>query len=89
MYKAYRVIYTLLSFLKDIGGLFSAFNGMFGGLMFILTFNGLYQLLTSRLYRVNVLPENANDGKSYLQRVLERERNSRVANEVDKHLGIS
>ena len=56
--------------MRDIGGLFGAFNGIFGGLLFVLTFNGLYQLLTSRLYRVNVVPEDQNDGKTVLQRVL-------------------
>lgn len=54
-YVQVRVIYTLLAFLRDIGGLFGAFNGIFGGIIFILTFNALYQQLTSRLYRVNVL----------------------------------
>ena len=61
LYQQSRVIYTLLAYLRDIGGLFGAFNGIFGSLIFILTFNGLYQLLTSRLYRVNAMEETDED----------------------------
>ena len=50
-----RTTYSLLDYLRDIGGLFGAFNAIFGSIVFILNFNGLYQLLTSTLFRVQSL----------------------------------
>ena len=47
-----RTTYSLLDYLRDIGGLFGAFNAIFGAIVFILNFNGLYQLLTSTMFRV-------------------------------------
>ena len=52
LYKYTRTTYTLLDYLRDIGGLLGAFNGVFSGIVFILNFNGLYQLMTSRLFKV-------------------------------------
>ena len=42
LYTYTRSTYTLLDYLRDIGGLLGAFNGVFGALVFILNFNGLY-----------------------------------------------
>jgi len=42
----------MLDYLRDIGGLFGAFNAIFGTIVFILNFNGLYQLITSTMFRV-------------------------------------
>lgn len=42
LYDYTRTSYTLLDYLRDIGGLFGAFNAISGALVFILNFNGLY-----------------------------------------------
>ena len=42
LYDYTRSTYTLLDYLRDIGGLFGAFNAISGGLVFVLNFNGLY-----------------------------------------------
>ena len=47
-----RTTYSLLDYLRDIGGLFGAFNAIFGSIVFVLNFNGLYHLLTSTMFRV-------------------------------------
>ena len=46
-YKYRRITYTILDYLRDIGGLLGSFNGIFTGLIFIVNFNGLYHWLTS------------------------------------------
>lgn len=65
-YTYTRVTYTFLDYMRDIGGLFGAFNAIFGALIFILNFNGLYQFITSRLFQVqtfeySVLDKNQKD----------------------------
>ena len=42
LYKVSREVYTVLGFLRDVGGLLGALNGIFNGIAFVLTFNGLY-----------------------------------------------
>ena len=58
-----RTTYGLLDFLRDIGGLFGAFNAIFGSIVFILNFNGLYQLLTSTLFRVQTLTQMSQESR--------------------------
>ena len=52
LYKYVRNAYTILDLLRDIGGLFNALNVIFSALVFLLNFDGLYQWLTSKLFRV-------------------------------------
>jgi len=54
-----RESYGLLDYLRDIGGLFGAFNAIFGTIVFILNFNGLYQLITSTMFRVQSLSDSS------------------------------
>ena len=51
-YTYTRTTYNLLDFLRDIGGLFGSVNAISGALVFALNYNGLYQVLTSRLFRI-------------------------------------
>ena len=64
--KVSRVVYNILGFLRDVGGLWGALQGIFNGIVFILTFNGLYQLLTSRLYRVNFSAGSYREGQNII-----------------------
>ena len=68
LYIYKRTTYSFLDYLRDIGGLFSSFNAIFNGLVFILNYNGLFQLLTSRLFRIQIEPDDEDgsqppDGK--------------------------
>lgn len=47
-----RIVYNMLDFLGDIGGLYGAFNGVATVLCLVLNFNGEYHLLTSSLFSV-------------------------------------
>ena len=89
MFQISREVYTVLGFLRDVGGLLGALNGIFNGIAFVLTFNGLYQLLTSRLYRVDSASGSYKPGQTILQRVLERERHESKIEKMDKKKGIS
>ena len=84
-----RKIYTILGLLRDVGGLWGALSGISSGITFILTFNGLYQLLTSRLYRVNYSEGSFRQGQSFLQRVILRQQNKKMREEKSKEMGIS
>ena len=56
-----RIVYNVLDYLGDIGGLFGTFNG-FGALTsLILNFNGVYHLLTSSLFSVETKITNTQD----------------------------
>ena len=57
LYKYIRNAYTILDLLRDIGGLFGALNAIFSALIFLLNFDGLYQWLTSHLFRVQLMPD--------------------------------
>ena len=57
LYKYVRNAYTILDLLRDIGGLFGALNAIFTALVFLLNFDGLYQWLTSHLFRVQLMPD--------------------------------
>lgn len=45
-------MYGLLDYLADIGGLFGTFNGFSTVFTLILSYNGVYHLLTSGLFSV-------------------------------------
>lgn len=47
LYTMRRLSYSILDYLRDIGGLFGALNGIFSGIVFVLNFNGMQQWLTS------------------------------------------
>ena len=47
-----RIVYNVLDYLGDIGGLFGTFNGAAAAFSLILNFNGAYHLLTSSLFSV-------------------------------------
>ena len=51
-YRYDRITYSILDYLRDIGGVLSSFNSFFTALIFIVNYNGLYQWLTSVLYKV-------------------------------------
>ena len=57
LYKYVRNVYTILDLLRDIGGLYGALNAIFTAIVFILNFDGLYQWLTSKLFRVEIMPQ--------------------------------
>ena len=57
LYIYTRTAYALLDFLRDIGGLFGAFNAIFTGIVLILNFDGMYQWLSSMLFRVQSLKD--------------------------------
>ena len=66
LHHTQRIVYTILGFLRDVGGLWGALTGIFNGIAFVLTFNGLYQLLTSLLYRVNFKAGSYRKGQNIL-----------------------
>ena len=47
-----RIVYNVLDYLGDIGGLYGTFNGFSAVFSLILNFNGAYHLLTSQLFSV-------------------------------------
>ena len=57
-YKYSRKTYSFLDYLRDLGGLLSSVNGLFTVLVFIVNFEGLYQWLTSSLYRVQSMTDH-------------------------------
>ena len=42
LYEYTRTAYSLLDFLRDIGGLYGAFNAIFTGIVLILNYEGMY-----------------------------------------------
>ena len=60
LYTYTRTAYSLLDFLRDIGGLFGAFNAIFTGIVWVLNFNGIYQWLSSNLFKVQSLKEHTD-----------------------------
>ena len=52
LYRYTRTTYTFLDVLRDVGGILGALSGVFTGIVFVLNFNGIYQWLTSKLFRV-------------------------------------
>ena len=58
LYKYSRKTYSFLDYLRDLGGLLSSVNGLFTVLVFIVNFEGLYQWLTSSLYRVQSMTDH-------------------------------
>lgn len=56
-YTYSRTIYTILDYLRDIGGLLSSFTGIFAGIIFIVNYNGIYHWLAAILYRVQSLSD--------------------------------
>ena len=63
-----RRTYTILDYLRDIGGLLGSFNGIFTGLIFIVNFNGLYHWLTSQLYTVQSMFDHASNARRIAMR---------------------
>ncbi len=91
-----RTTYNLLDYLRDIGGLFGALNAIFGAIVFVLNFDGLYQLLTSTLFRVQTLDQASQNmrlqrmrGKNQLQRSLSLSLAKKVTGTIDSKVGIS
>lgn len=57
-----RIVYNLLDYLGDIGGLFGTFTGLATTFSLILNYNGVYHLLTSSLFQVETrIAGAAND----------------------------
>ena len=42
LYRSNRFGYSFLDYLRDIGGLFGAFNAIFTGIVFIMNFNAMH-----------------------------------------------
>jgi hypothetical protein len=85
----------MLDYLRDIGGLFGAFNAIFGSIVFILNFNGMFQMLTSTLFRVQTMTQASQEsrlkmsrGKSQLQKNLSLSLAKRVTEDIDSKIGI-
>lgn len=55
-----RIVYTMLDYLGDIGGLYGTFNGFCIVMNLFLNFNGVYHLLTSSTYQVQSKISNLN-----------------------------
>ena len=55
-----RIVYNVLDYLGDIGGLFGTFNGLANTFSLIMNFNGVYHLLTSSLFSVETKIVNPN-----------------------------
>ena len=55
LYRYTRTAYSFLDFLRDIGGLFGAFNAIFTGIILVLNYDGVYQWLFSILFRVQTI----------------------------------
>ena len=54
-----RIVYNVLDYLGDIGGLFGIFSGFASVFSLIMNFNGVYHLLTSSLFRVETLAKKS------------------------------
>ena len=59
LYEYTRTAYSLLDFLRDIGGLYGAFNAIFTGIVLVLNYDGMYQWLSSILFKVQSLREHS------------------------------
>lgn len=57
LYVYTRTAYGFLDYLRDIGGLFGAFNAIFTGIVLVLNYDGMYQWLSSILFRVQTVKE--------------------------------
>ena len=64
LHKYQRITYSLLDYLRDIGGLFGAFNAIITVIVFVLNFNAMHQWLTSLLFRVQSFNENQNSSNN-------------------------
>lgn len=56
-----RVVYNILDYLGDIGGLFGTFNGLATVFSLVMNYNGVYHLLTSSLFQVTSSLTNKNN----------------------------
>ena len=61
-----RIVYNVLDYLGDIGGLFGTFNGLANTFSLIMNFNGVYHLLTSSLFSVETKIVNPNGSQGNL-----------------------
>ena len=96
-YSYVRSAYTILDFLRDIGGLFGAVHGIFSAFVFLLNFESLYQWLTSQLFRVQLKDDyqigqsNRSDerrnGPVMLEKVASRIKDS-ISKDLDKNVSI-
>ena len=84
-----RIVYSILDYLGDIGGLFGTFTGLATAFSLILNFHGVYHLLTSLLFKVetpnmnssqkaNTSTNGAEGLKSLFASKLAAELNSRI-----------
>ena len=48
-YETTRTVYMIMDFLKDIGGLFTAIEKIFGAIVIILQYRGMYMHITSAM----------------------------------------
>ena len=48
----HRIVYNILDYLGDIGGLFGTFTALATVFSLILNYNGVYHLLTSSLFKL-------------------------------------
>lgn len=53
-------MYSSLDFLGDIGGLYGTFNGFASTFTLLLNFNGVYHLLTSKLFKAETRVAGSN-----------------------------
>ena len=81
-----RVAYSLLDYLRDIGGLFGAFNALFTGIVYFFNFNGLYQWLTSMLFRVQCV-SLVQDQQRWEQTRDKSEMEKRLAHRLSRIVG--
>ena len=44
-----RTVYTIMDLLKDVGGLFTAIGKIFGAIVMILQYRGMYMHITSAM----------------------------------------
>ena len=93
MYKYIRNAYTILDLLRDIGGLFGALNAIFFALIVLLNSGGLYQWLTSKLFRVQLMPDfqmgqNRRVHNSAIMEKFGMRIRDSIGKDIDKQLGI-
>ena len=57
-YETTRTVYTIMDLLKDVGGLFTAIGKIFGAIVMILQYRGMYMHITSAMQIPKKYSEN-------------------------------
>ena len=76
-----------------MGGLFNAFNAIFTSIVLFLNYNGLYQMRTSKLFRVESLSDHIadqekRDNTSSMLRLFSRGLRQKVGSAIDEKSAI-